>query len=117
MGCNTRTGKEGIFPKSYVQPESEPTTTSQPNWNDEKKGASTSSVDATAPSGGGSYPAPPGRVDPYNSSAPPMSMANGEGGPPSKTEENTKKFGKKLGNAAIFGAGATIGGKIVNSIF
>lgn len=28
-----------------------------------------------------------------------------------------KKFGKKLGNAAIFGAGATIGGNIVNSIF
>jgi hypothetical protein len=28
-----------------------------------------------------------------------------------------KKFGKKLGNAAIFGAGATIGGKIVNGIF
>lgn len=28
-----------------------------------------------------------------------------------------KRFGKKLGNAAIFGAGATIGGKIVNGIF
>ncbi|KAK9453713.1 SH3 domain-containing protein [Dipodascopsis uninucleata] len=28
-----------------------------------------------------------------------------------------KKFGKKLGNAAIFGAGATIGADIVNSIF
>ncbi|ODV77082.1 SH3-domain-containing protein [Suhomyces tanzawaensis NRRL Y-17324] len=28
-----------------------------------------------------------------------------------------KKFGSKLGNAAIFGAGATIGGDIVNSIF
>lgn len=31
--------------------------------------------------------------------------------------EQGKKFGKKLGNAAIFGAGATIGGNIVNSIF
>ncbi|EGW31424.1 uncharacterized protein SPAPADRAFT_61991 [Spathaspora passalidarum NRRL Y-27907] len=28
-----------------------------------------------------------------------------------------KKFGKKLGNAAIFGAGASIGSNIVNSIF
>lgn len=28
-----------------------------------------------------------------------------------------KKFGSKLGNAAIFGAGATIGSDIVNSIF
>jgi hypothetical protein len=36
---------------------------------------------------------------------------------PSKMEANGKKFGKKLGNAAIFGAGATIGGNIVNSIF
>jgi hypothetical protein len=36
---------------------------------------------------------------------------------PSKFEQGGKKFGKKLGNAAVFGAGATIGGKIVNSIF
>ncbi|KAK7205412.1 protein that induces appearance of [PIN+] prion when overproduced [Myxozyma melibiosi] len=32
-------------------------------------------------------------------------------------EKAGKKFGKKLGNAAIFGAGATIGSNIVNSIF
>ena len=32
-------------------------------------------------------------------------------------DDRGKKFGKKLGNAAIFGAGATIGGNIVNSIF
>ncbi|CAZ81563.1 unnamed protein product [Tuber melanosporum] len=31
--------------------------------------------------------------------------------------KNGEKFGKKLGNAAIFGAGATIGTKIVNGIF
>jgi hypothetical protein len=36
---------------------------------------------------------------------------------PGKGGEMGKKFGKKLGNAAIFGAGATIGGNIVNSIF
>ncbi|CCH46959.1 hypothetical protein BN7_6565 [Wickerhamomyces ciferrii] len=30
---------------------------------------------------------------------------------------HVKKFGSKLGNAAIFGAGATIGSDIVNSIF
>lgn len=36
---------------------------------------------------------------------------------PSKFEENGKKFGKKMGNAAIFGAGATIGSNIVNGIF
>jgi len=41
----------------------------------------------------------------------PMETKPGKGG------EMGKKFGKKLGNAAVFGAGATIGGKIVNSIF
>lgn len=34
-----------------------------------------------------------------------------------KGHEHVKKFGGKLGNAAIFGAGATIGSNIVNSIF
>jgi hypothetical protein len=47
----------------------------------------------------------------------PSGMGNGEGKAPSKFEENGKKFGKKLGNATIFGAGATIGGNLVNSIF
>jgi len=46
-----------------------------------------------------------------------LGMGNGEGKAPSKIEENGKKFGKKLGNATIFGAGATIGGNLVNSIF
>jgi LAS seventeen-binding protein 1/2 len=40
-----------------------------------------------------------------------------DGNRPNKFEENGKKFGKKMGNAAIFGAGATIGSNIVNSIF
>jgi hypothetical protein len=41
----------------------------------------------------------------------------GSNGEPSKTQQYGKKFGKKMGNAAIFGAGATIGSNIVNSIF
>ena len=44
-------------------------------------------------------------------------MGNGDGKAPGKGQEMGKKFGKKLGNAAIFGAGASIGGNIVNSIF
>jgi len=92
MGRNERTGKEGIFPKSYVQPE------------EEKK--------AYQP------PAPPPQGNPYNSSVPPMAVADqGSGGGSGKGGEYGKKFGKKLGNAAVFGAGATLGGKIVNSIF
>jgi len=64
-------------------------------------------------------PPPPGPSNPYNSAVPPMAVAQGSGEQkqPGKGGEMGKKFGKKLGNAAIFGAGATIGGNIVNSIF
>lgn len=63
--------------------------------------------------------------NPYNSSVPPMAVANDGSGQQQavdpagggKGKEMAKKFGGKLGNAAIFGAGATIGGNIVNSIF
>ncbi|KIW07716.1 uncharacterized protein PV09_01648 [Verruconis gallopava] len=48
----------------------------------------------------------------------PMDVAQGGGSSqPSKGQEMGKKFGKKLGNAAIFGAGATMGSNLVNSIF
>lgn len=103
MGRNERTGKEGIFPRTYVFVEQE------------KK--------APGPQYG--YPqqqqvGPPPPGNPYNANAPPMAVANdgGQGSAgDSKAGEYGKKFGKKLGNAAIFGAGATIGGKIVNGIF
>lgn len=112
MGQNLRTGQEGIFPRNYVLVEP-----------DQEK--------AQQPYPGAAYPAqpqygypqgPPQQQNPYNSSVPPMAVA--EGGQPAggqqgdnKVGEYGKKFGKKLGNAAIFGAGATIGGNIVNSIF
>lgn len=50
-------------------------------------------------------------------STPPVLQPQGEGKGKSKLEENGRKFGSKLGNATIFGAGATIGNKIVNGIF
>ncbi|KAI5464281.1 SH3 domain-containing protein [Mariannaea sp. PMI_226] len=109
MGQNQRTGLEGIFPRNYVLVEQE-----------NKKAE-------PAPQQWG-YPAhqqgPPAQQNPYNSSVPPMAIANdGQQGDQqgnhndSKVNQYGKKFGKKLGNAAIFGAGATIGGNIVNSIF
>lgn len=60
--------------------------------------------------------------NPYNNSVPPMAVANDSSGQAADPENGkgkmyAKKFGGKLGNAAIFGAGATIGGNIVNSIF
>lgn len=86
-GRSQRTGAEGIFPRNYVR------------------------VDEKAPA--------PYRETNYGNM--PVQVANGAGPSdpkqPSKGGEMGKKFGKKLGNAAIFGAGATIGGNIVNGIF
>ncbi|KAF1832230.1 SH3-domain-containing protein [Decorospora gaudefroyi] len=90
-GRNERTGMEGIFPASYVRKE-------------EKSVMPAYTATAPAPSNYGNMP---------------LDVAHGAQAPPqepSKAEQNGKKFGKKLGNAAIFGAGATIG-NIVNSIF
>ncbi|KAF4469517.1 SH3 domain containing [Fusarium albosuccineum] len=110
MGRNERTGQEGIFPRNYVlvEQENKKPITPQPQ-----------------PQYG--YPAnsqgPPAQQNPYNSHVPPMAVAEGSGQQQQGQEgdgkmgQYGKKFGKKLGNAAIFGAGATIGGNIVNSIF
>ncbi|KAI1114655.1 SH3 domain-containing protein [Nemania sp. NC0429] len=129
MGRNERTGAEGIFPKTYVQidsssekagyyapsPVAQPAYQPQPTYHQQPTYAS-------PPPGGasGAYPPPPQGQNPYNSHVPPMAVAGGGGeggGSSSKVGEAGKKIGKKLGNAAIFGAGATLGGNLVNSIF
>lgn len=84
---------EGIFPRSYVNVIEEKPVMGQP-----------------------AYPSPAS----YGNM--PLEVAQGSSTPadgrkPSKFEEHGKKFGKKMGNAAIFGAGATIGSNIVNGIF
>jgi hypothetical protein len=113
MGQNQRTGQEGIFPRNYVLVEHQEKAPT-PQWQPPAQ-----------PQYG--YPAqqhqgPPAHQNPYDSHVPPMAVSQGgqpsEGkAEPGKAQEYGKKFGKKLGNAAIFGAGATIGGNIVNSIF
>lgn len=115
MGRNQRTGAEGIFPKNYVEVDRSVNTNGYPA--DEK------AASGAYPQQPGGYPPPPGQDNPYNSNVPPMAVAEGsgsqngqqEGG--GKVNEYGKKIGKKLGNAAIFGAGATLGGNLVNSIF
>ena len=91
-GRNERTGLEGIFPRSYVNivEEKRPYPASSPSADYGNMPLAISQAGAVAPA---------------------------EGRKPSKFEENGKKFGKKMGNAAIFGAGATIGSNIVNGIF
>lgn len=88
-GRSERTGQEGIFPRSYVRVDDSKTPAQQSM----------------------SYGNMPMAVSQGNSSDP--AQQNGQ---PSKGQEMGKKFGKKLGNAAIFGAGATIGSNIVNGI-
>ncbi|KAH8654472.1 hypothetical protein BGZ60DRAFT_532841 [Tricladium varicosporioides] len=118
LGRNIRTGKEGVFPVNYVQvaPTNPNPATPSPHgvYGNEKANAYPGAYQQQS-----QPPPPPGPSDPYNSSVPPMAVASGSSEPskPGKGQEMGKKFGKKLGNAAIFGAGATIGGNIVNSIF
>ncbi len=82
MGRNLRTGQEGIFPRSYVHV----------------------NVDEKAnPPMGGYQPAyqqagPAAPVNPYNTNAPPMAVAEGGGEHDSKGNKVTEagtKFGKK----------------------
>jgi hypothetical protein len=110
LGKNVRTGKEGVFPVTYVQVQTNPPPAS--HYGDEKKNDYPGMVQQQ------NQGPPPGPSNPYNSDVPPMQIAEQPSeGKPGKGGEMGKKFGKKLGNAAIFGAGATIGGNIVNSIF
>lgn len=108
LGKNVRTGKEGVFPVNYVQVQTKPSPHGA--YGNEKANGYPGQVQS---------PPPQGPSNPYNSSVPPMAVAGqpSDNKQPGKGGEMGKKFGKKLGNAAIFGAGATIGGNIVNSIF
>ncbi|MCJ1468007.1 hypothetical protein MMC07_006633 [Pseudocyphellaria aurata] len=92
-GRNERTGAEGIFPRTFIK------------VLDEKSNFLT---------------APRQKLSNYGNM--PLDVSQGNSGnategKESKLNENGKKFGKKLGNAAIFGAGATVGSKIVDGIF
>ncbi|KAI9850358.1 MAG: hypothetical protein M1838_005805 [Thelocarpon superellum] len=87
-GRNERTGQEGIFPRAYVKTVEERGHPPVPSTN---YGNMPLDVSESATTPGGTVK-------------------------PSKFEGAGKKFGKKLGNAAIFGAGATIGSDIVGAI-
>lgn len=92
-GRNERTNQEGIFPRAWVNVVQE-------------KGP-------PPPPPATNYGNMPLEVS-QSGSAPPGPEGDGKG---NKFEQHGKKFGKKMGNAAIFGAGATMGSNIVNSIF
>lgn len=132
MGRNERTGAEGIFPKNYVHIDQDYKLHQQQSPAPPQQQQQYAGYGSPAPVGAaGGYPPPPGAggQNPYNSHVPPMAVAHDNGGQQqqqqqqeggggsSKLNEGGKKIGKKLGNAAIFGAGATMGSNLVNSIF
>lgn len=114
--CN---GKVGMFPSNYVKPAfsgesgfSRPAAPAPPQYSEKSQYAQPS---------GGSYqqplPYPPQSTGYYQQPAPqaqPMVVQQPQG---QRHHSGLSKFGSKLGNAAIFGAGATLGSDLVNSIF
>lgn len=127
FGRNTRTGVEGVFPVSYV----EKLVENNPMGLDDHRRYGAEKVGFGSPVPQNSFQQPPYQQqgygqqpygaqnqNPYNNSVPPMAVAaQPTDSKTGKGSEMGKKVGKKLGNAAIFGAGATIGSNIVNSIF
>ncbi|CCC07808.1 unnamed protein product [Sordaria macrospora k-hell] len=135
MGRCVRTGQEGIFPKSYVEVEAAPVQStnawdSQGGYQNEKSAAAGGypgaggygaggpgygGYEQPQPTYGGGYVAPPPGPPPagqvYDPNAPQGEKEE------SKFEKHGKSIGKKFGNAAVFGAGATVGANLVNSIF
>ncbi|KAG7291756.1 hypothetical protein NEMBOFW57_001776 [Staphylotrichum longicolle] len=107
MGRNLRTGQEGIFPRNYVVVEEQdkgpvaPVGYQQPQYAAQPAGYPGAGYPGAA---GGGYPAAPPPGPAYQQQQQPEQEGGG-----SKMGEHGKKFGKKLGNAAIFGAGRRLG--------
>lgn len=117
--CN---GNVGMFPANYVKPvysgSDRPSVPPPPQYEQAQR--------TNTGQSGGSYqaPFPPPSTNYYQQppqqyqQAPQQQAQVVEQQPAQQHSHNhLKKFGSKLGNAAIFGAGATIGSDLVNSIF
>lgn len=125
-------GRSGMFPSNYVRPwnaddekkqlerrEPSPPLNSPPNYQQNQQ---QSYYQQQPPQQQSYYQQQPyyQQQQPYQqqTSVPPMQVVQSQ---PVQQSSSTgsafKKFGSKLGDAAIFGAGATIGSDLVNSIF
>lgn len=115
--CN---GKVGIFPSNYVKPaysgSDRPSVPPPPQY---EQRSDAGSKQQSAP-----YPPPSTN---YYQQQPQQQQQQPQQQPQQQQQQqpqqehhhggHLKKFGSKLGNAAIFGAGATMGSDLVNSIF
>lgn len=134
-GKDTNTEREGIFPANYVkiiqESRSGPPSTQYGGYSDNSRGTNDNYYPPAQQSQyNNNYYQPPQQQQQQqfppastNYYQPPQQQQvavepqPAQGGSSSKLQDGAKKFGGKLGNAAIFGAGATIGADIVNSIF
>lgn len=120
---------EGMFPSNYVKPASPSSLTSKhlapPSYEQQRispQATVQSQQSYQQPPMG--YAAPPPQPMAYAPApaqpvyqAPPQQVVVEQPQQQHSSHSGLKSFGSKLGNAAIFGAGATIGSDIVNSIF
>lgn len=114
--CN---GRVGMFPANYVKPAfsggfSRPAAPPPPQYEQKAMmgggggGAMWQQPTPYPPPSTGYYQPPPPQQQPQ-----PMVVQQEQ----KKSHHGLGKFGSKLGNAAIFGAGATLGSDLINSIF
>lgn len=121
--------KIGVFPSNYVSSisESDFTGSEKAEYNPQEYKAPPqyqppeqqySQPQYMSPQQSYSYPQyPPPSTNYYQQPQQTVVEQNGDGQAHGQGHPHMRKFGSKLGNAAIFGAGATIGSDIVNSIF
>ncbi|CAL9727540.1 [PSI+] inducibility protein 3 [Monosporozyma unispora] len=124
--CN---GETGMFPSNYVKPafsgSSAVVKSQPPQYDAPEEKYSQQQYQAPPPQ---QYQAPPQQhyQPPYPPASTgyyqqpqqqPQQVIVQQEQPQNTGSSQMKKFGSKLGNAAIFGAGATLGSDLVNSIF
>lgn len=123
-GRDLQTGQEGLFPSNYVRivgsrEQPRKSANSYPIPSDVAKYGDRSQLPAPQ-----QLPYPPPSTNYYNSQSqqvqqqqPQQVQAPQEEKHHHHVSNGAKKFGDKMGNAAIFGAGASIGNKIVDNLF
>lgn len=120
--CN---GRVGMFPANYVKPAFSGSEASRPNVPPPPQYEQQQEVQRmNTQQSGGSYqqPYPPASTGYYQQQQPQQQQQQQQPQEQQQQQQHhssghLRKFGSKLGNAAIFGAGATMGSDLVNSIF
>jgi hypothetical protein len=128
-GRHVNSGREGLFPSNYVRvvsgekqgfsPQQQQSMTYQPGYSAAPPGPPQAYYPPPYQSAPGPAPAPfpPPSANYYPQPQAVPEQQSQQQPQQHHTSEAMKKFGSKLGNAAIFGAGATIGSDLVNKIF